>query len=79
MQHDPPLPGQQKLPHAGNSRVNAAYLVDPMDNTKYSPEGEEYPSGVKALKRVGKPVGITGAGIMGRCNPEGSNYKVSLL
>ena len=67
------------LRHAGNLRVNAAYLVDPVDNTKYSPEGEEYPSGVKALKRVGKPVGITGAGIMGRCNPEGSNYKVSLL
>ena len=56
--------------------MNAAYLVDPVDNTKYSPEGEEYPSGVKALKRLGKPVGITGAGIMGRCNPEGSNYKV---
>ena len=56
--------------------MKAAYLVDPVDNTKYSPEGEEYPSGVKALKRVGKPVGITGAGIMGRCNPEGSNYKV---
>ncbi|CAK0760866.1 hypothetical protein CVIRNUC_002807 [Coccomyxa viridis] len=63
------------LHFAGNSRVIAAYLIDPVDNTKYSPEGEEYPSGVKALKRVGKPVGITGAGIMGRCNPEGSNYK----
>ena len=50
--------------------------MDPVDNTKYSPEGEGYPSGVKALKLLGKPVGISGAGIVGRCNPEGSNYQV---
>ncbi len=50
--------------------------MDPVDNTKQTPEGEDYPSGVKALKQLGKPVGISGAGIVGRCNPQGSNYQV---
>ncbi len=53
--------------------------MDPVDNTKRTPEGEDYPSGVKALKQLGKPVGISGAGIVGRCNPEGSNYQVPSL
>ena len=63
---------------AGHRHIKAAYLVDPVDNTKQTPEGPDYPSGVKALKQLGKPVGISGAGIVGRCNPEGSNYKVTL-
>ena len=63
---------------AGNRHIKAAYLVDPVDNTKQTPEGPDYPSGVMALNQLGKPVGISGAGIVGRCNPEGSNYKVTL-
>lgn len=49
--------------------------MDPVDTTKYS-NGTGYPSAVAALKNSGKIVGMTGAGIVGSCNPEGSNYKV---
>ena len=56
--------------------IRAAYLVDPVDNTKQSPESPEFPSAAKALAACGREVGITGAGLVGSCNPEGSNYKV---
>ena len=47
-----------------------------MDNSKYAPSGPEYPSAVEALKNVSKPVGITGAGTVGRCNPPDANFQV---
>ena len=62
--------------HADNPRVRAAYLIDPVDNTRFTPVSAEYPSAVRALRRAGRPVGITGAGVVGRCNPKGCNFKV---
>lgn len=59
----------------GRSDVKAAYLIDPVDNTKFTPESSQYPSAVKALQRSGKPVGLTGAGVVGSCNPKGSNFQ----
>ena len=50
-----------------------------MDNTTFTPESADYPSAVKALQRVQRPVGITGAGLIGRCNPGGSNFRVGGL
>lgn len=45
----------------------AAYLVDPVDLFD--------PSGVNALKRAGRPVGITGCGVWGPFNPPLVNYQ----
>jgi hypothetical protein len=59
--------------------VKAAYLIDPVDNTTYTPESTDYPSAVRALRELGKAVAITGAGIVGRCNPNGSNSEVKTL
>ncbi|KAK9806014.1 hypothetical protein WJX73_004922 [Symbiochloris irregularis] len=61
---------------AGNSQISAAYLIDPVDNTSQTPESAEYPSACKALQGIDKPAAITGAGIGGPCNPEGSNSPV---
>lgn len=63
--------------HTGRQTAfNTAYLVDPVDNSKYAPSGPEYPSAVEALKNVSKPIGITGAGTVGRCNPPDANFQV---
>ena len=56
--------------------VAAAYLVDPVDNTKQTPESPSCPSAIKALNASGLPVGISGAGVVGSCNPVGSNGQV---
>ncbi|KAK9909925.1 hypothetical protein WJX75_009568 [Coccomyxa subellipsoidea] len=61
------------LHFANRPQVKAAYLIDPVDNTTYTPESTDYPSAVRALRESGKAVAITGAGIVGRCNPNGSN------
>lgn len=61
---------------AENPLIRAAYLVDPVDNTQYSPESPENPSATKALAASGRAAGISGAGILSSCNPEGGNYKV---
>ncbi|CAL8467607.1 g7145 [Coccomyxa elongata] len=63
------------LHFANRAQVKAAYLIDPVDNTDFTPESADYPSAVRALLQSGQPVAITGAGIIGRCNPNGSNYK----
>ena len=63
---------------AETDRFQAAFLTDPVDNTKDSPESETSPSACKALQASGKKVAIMGAGLIGSCNPEGSNYKVQL-
>uniref|UniRef100_A0A383VFI1 Chlorophyllase n=1 Tax=Tetradesmus obliquus TaxID=3088 RepID=A0A383VFI1_TETOB len=54
----------------------AAYLVDPIDNTMFSPEGSTYPSVAKALAAAVplRKAGISGAGISSSCNPAGTNY-----
>jgi len=61
---------------AGDARVKAAFLVDPVDNTSQTPEGPKYPSAVRALRDAGLPVGITGAGLTGSCNPADANHQV---
>ncbi|KAL4447405.1 hypothetical protein ABPG75_004624 [Micractinium tetrahymenae] len=54
--------------------VSTAYLIDPVDNTRYSPESQDNPSAVKALAAGGLAVGISAAGRTGNCNPADSNY-----
>ncbi len=62
---------------AENSRVKAAYLIDPVDNVaRVSPEGPLYPNAARALRAYGKSIGIAGASMLGNCNPAGSNWKV---
>lgn len=61
---------------ADRAQIKAGYLIDPVDNTDFTRESADYPSAVRALLQSGQAVGITGAGIVGRCNPNGSNYKV---
>jgi len=72
---------QQQLIHCkkfgvGDARVKAAFLVDPVDNTSQTPEGPKYPSAVRALRDAGLPVGVTGAGLTGSCNPADANHQV---
>jgi hypothetical protein len=64
------------FPHAGDRRVKAAYLVDPVDNTRQTPESPAYPSAIRALRAAGLPVGITGASITSSCNPADANHQV---
>ncbi len=62
--------------HTGQSSVKAAFLVDPVDNTRETPESVDYPSAAKALKSANRPVGIAGASVITGCNPAGSNWEV---
>lgn len=61
---------------ASSGSVRAAYLLDPVDETKYSPASAENPSAAAALAHSGRPVGVTGAGIASGCNPAEGNYAV---
>ena len=60
---------------AGDERVSAAFLIDPVDNTSMTPEGPAYPSACRALRQSGAAIGITGASVICQCNPEGSNHQ----
>ena len=51
-------------------------MLDPVDNTRHTPESPAYPSAAKALARSDRAVGISGAAHTGNCNPEGSNCRV---
>jgi len=62
--------------YTGQSSVKAAFLVDPVDNTRETPESVDYPSAAKALKSANRPVGIAGASVITGCNPAGSNWEV---
>ncbi|GBF97689.1 hypothetical protein Rsub_09747 [Raphidocelis subcapitata] len=55
--------------------LRGAFLMDPVDNTAQTPESDAYPSAIKALASAGARVGITGAGVVGATNPEGSNWR----
>ncbi|KAF8056356.1 hypothetical protein HT031_006355 [Scenedesmus sp. PABB004] len=61
---------------ATNPSVRAAYLVDPVDNTMFSPESEQYPSAAKALAAAQprRRAGVSGAGVVSLCNPADANY-----
>ena len=61
---------------SGTPGVKAAFLVDPVDNTRETPEGPDYPSAAKALQVAGRPVAMCGASVIGGCNPAGSNWQV---
>jgi hypothetical protein len=47
---------------AANSSILTGYLIDPVDNTIFSPESAAYPSAVKALKALQPPrtAGVSG-------------------
>lgn len=60
---------------SGNPAVKAAFLVDPVDNTRETPEGPKYPNAAKALQSADKPVAMCGASVITGCNPAGSNWQ----
>ena len=55
--------------------VLAAVLVDPVDESAFSPISQSNPSAVAALRESGKAVSVIGAGITGSCNPTEGNYE----
>ncbi|KAF8059430.1 Chlorophyllase-1 [Scenedesmus sp. PABB004] len=59
----------------GGVPLRGAFLIDPVDNTKFTAESAEYPSATKALRAAGRPFGMAAAGIVGSSNPEGSNWR----
>jgi len=52
--------------------IVGAALIDPVDNTLFSPESVLYPSALACVG--GSAVSLTGAGVVAACNPPGSNY-----
>ncbi|KAI8473061.1 MAG: hypothetical protein J3K34DRAFT_457494 [Monoraphidium minutum] len=55
--------------------IHAAFLMDPVDNTRATQESASYPSACRALAATGARVAIAGAGVIGATNPEGSNWR----
>ncbi|KIY93305.1 chlorophyllase I [Monoraphidium neglectum] len=49
--------------------------MDPVDNTRQTPESAAYPSACKALAATNASVAIAGAGVIGATNPDGSNWR----
>lgn len=66
------------LAAAGDARVAALCLIDPVDNTVYAPLGPGYPSATQALRnlpaRRSLPVAIIGSSLGGDCVPANANY-----
>lgn len=62
---------------ATSPAVKAGYLIDPVDNTIFSPESALYPSAVKALAAATprRVAGVSGAKIPSLCNPPDANYE----
>jgi dienelactone hydrolase len=60
---------------SGQPAFKAAFLVEPVDNTRETPESKDYPSAAKALQHVETPVATVGASRIGSCNPAGSNWQ----
>lgn len=58
----------------GNKDVKAGWLVDPIDASQYAPISKDNPSGAEAIRKSGKAVGVTGAGVKSSCNPPDGNY-----
>eukprot|EP00882_Tetradesmus_deserticola_P000551 GHRQ01000604.1.p1 GENE.GHRQ01000604.1~~GHRQ01000604.1.p1 ORF type:complete len:408 (+),score=121.30 GHRQ01000604.1:413-1636(+) len=56
--------------------IRSAFLIDPVDNTAYTPESAAYPSASKALRAAGRRFGVAAAGLIGSANPEGSNWRL---
>lgn len=61
-------------------RVQAIFVIDPVDVTVYAPLSPSYPSAVAALQGMGAtgralPLAVVGSGRGGDCVPESSNYE----
>lgn len=57
--------------------IKTAFLIDPVDNTVFSPVSANYPSAVAALNATSpkKVAGVAGAGVTGSCNPRSANFR----
>ena len=73
-QHEPDLLCGPEHPEL----VQAVFLVDPVDMPPRGSDGVSSPSAVAAIKAKGLAVGMSGAGVVGRCNPAGINYQASI-
>jgi hypothetical protein len=62
--------------HLAREGAGTAVLLDPVDNTMFSPEGPLYPSAVKGLKALRPPkrAAVVAAGVTSACNPADANY-----
>ena len=58
----------------GNKDVTSGWLLDPIDASQYAPISKENPSGAEAIRKSGKSVGISAAGVKSGCNPPEGNY-----
>lgn len=58
-------------------RIASAFLIDPVDNTRFTPASEAYPSAAAALRAQGSEatLAVAAAGKIGACNPLVSGYK----
>jgi dienelactone hydrolase len=69
------------LAAAGDTRVKALFLIDPVDVTQYAPLSEDFPSAVTAIENIGVnqkrslPLAVVGSGRGGDCVPVESNYE----
>ena len=68
------------LAAAEDPRVQALFLIDPVDVTVYAPLSPEFPSAVSALENLGAqgrslPLAVVGSGRGGDCVPIESNYE----
>lgn len=56
--------------------VSSAFLIDPVDNTRFTPASEAYPSAAAALRAQGADasLAIAAAGRIGACNPLESGF-----
>ena len=56
--------------------ISSAFLIDPVDNTRFTPASEAYPSAAAALRAQGAEasLAIAAAGKIGSCNPFEAGY-----
>ena len=57
-------------------KISSSFLIDPIDNTRFTPPSEAYPSAAAALRAQGDEasLGIAAAGKIGACNPLESGF-----
>lgn len=57
--------------------IKTSVLIDPVDNTMFSPESDSYPSAAKALAALNprKTAAVIGVGVPSACNPTEANYQ----
>ena len=69
-------PGDGSFLPRQSLRISSAFLIDPVDNTRFTPASEAYPSAAAALRAQGAEasLAIAAAGRIGACNPLESGY-----